>query len=39
MTETAAMVAALRPAEFAAGARSCGRALPRPGSWSVPTGA
>jgi O-succinylbenzoic acid--CoA ligase len=28
MTETAAMVAALRPAEFAAGARSCGRALP-----------
>lgn len=28
MTETAAMVTALRPAEFLAGARSCGAALP-----------
>jgi O-succinylbenzoic acid--CoA ligase len=28
MTETAAMVAALRPEEFAAGDRSCGRPLP-----------
>ncbi len=28
MTETAAMVTALRPGEFAAGARSCGAALP-----------
>lgn len=28
MTETAAMVAALRPEEFLAGARSCGAALP-----------
>ncbi len=28
MTETAAMVAALKPAEFLAGARSCGRVLP-----------
>lgn len=28
MTETAAMVAALRPEEFLAGARSCGTALP-----------
>lgn len=28
MTETAAMVAALRPEEFLAGARSCGRPLP-----------
>lgn len=28
MTETAAMVAALRPEEFLNGARSCGRALP-----------
>jgi O-succinylbenzoic acid--CoA ligase len=28
MTETAAMVAALRPEEFLAGARSCGRVLP-----------
>ena len=28
LTETAAMVAALRPAEFLAGARSCGAALP-----------
>jgi O-succinylbenzoic acid--CoA ligase len=28
MTETAAMVAALRPAEFLGGARSCGGALP-----------
>jgi len=28
MTETAAMVAALRPEEFLAGARHCGRALP-----------
>jgi o-succinylbenzoate---CoA ligase len=28
MTETAAMVAALRPREFAAGARNCGSALP-----------
>ena len=28
MTETAAMVAALRPGEFLAGARSCGAALP-----------
>ena len=28
MTETAAMVAALRPAEFLAGARSCGTVLP-----------
>ncbi|HEX2851930.1 MAG TPA: AMP-binding protein [Opitutaceae bacterium] len=28
MTETAAMVAALRPAEFLAGERSCGAALP-----------
>lgn len=28
MTETAAMVAALQPAEFLAGARSCGGALP-----------
>lgn len=28
MTETAAMVAALKPEEFLAGARSCGRALP-----------
>jgi O-succinylbenzoic acid--CoA ligase len=28
MTETAAMVAALQPEEFLAGARSCGRALP-----------
>ncbi|HVU24964.1 MAG TPA: AMP-binding protein, partial [Opitutus sp.] len=28
MTETAAMVAALRPEEFLAGARSCGRAMP-----------
>lgn len=29
MTETAAMVAALKPEEFLAGARSCGRALPQ----------
>jgi o-succinylbenzoate---CoA ligase len=28
MTETAAMIAALRPEEFLAGGRSCGRALP-----------
>ena len=28
MTETAAMIAALRPADFLAGARSCGTALP-----------
>ena len=28
MTETAAMVAALRPVEFLAGARSCGRVMP-----------
>jgi O-succinylbenzoic acid--CoA ligase len=28
MTETAAMIAALQPAEFLAGARSCGTALP-----------
>ncbi len=31
MTETAAMVAALRPEEFLAGARSCGKPLPHTG--------
>jgi O-succinylbenzoic acid--CoA ligase len=37
LTETAAMVAALRPREFAAGARSCGRALPH-ARWRIGRG-
>jgi len=39
MTETAAMVAALRPGEFARGARDCGTALPHASLTIAPDGA